>query len=49
MLPSRDMNGNALVRLLYSIPVCLSENAFKQKIFVSDDMLSYSIVFSLDV
>ena len=32
-LPSRDMYGNALVRSLYKVPVCLSANVPKQKIY----------------
>ncbi len=45
--PSRDMNGKAPVRSLYSIPVCLLANAAKQNIFASDETLSVLIMFAL--
>ncbi len=44
MFPSRDINGNGLVRSLYNIPVRLSANAAKQKMLALDDALS-SIIF----
>ena len=47
MFPSSDMNGNAPVRSLYSIPVHLLANAAKQNIFASDETLSVSIMFAL--
>jgi hypothetical protein len=47
MFPSSDMNGNAPVRSLYSIPVHLLANAAKQNIFASDETLSVSIMLVL--
>ncbi len=46
-IASRDMKGKVPVRLLYIIPVRLSAKAAKQKIYVSDDVLSSSIMLAL--
>ncbi len=43
-LPSSDMYGNALVRSLYNIPVCLSANAPKQKT-LPIELLSSSMTY----
>ncbi len=49
MLPLYDMNGNDPVRSWYTMPLFLSANAPKQKIFAIDSSSSLPIRFGPDV